>query len=618
MIPPAYDNSWANRSSAGLTRPDDYDPTEPVCGARSADWTWLDTINGNARIWWKKANQTDFTIARTILDEWDGMVYPKLRSLMGRDKLPDVDEACNGGNERLDIYLVELGGSEGTKGFNKAYEPHCGTRPTFLQINRRLPANQLRSVLAHEAMHSFQWAFPVDSKCYREDYKWWMEATATWAEHYVYPHDNDEHLYTSYFLKEPERPFETDTNYHQYGAYLLPFFLSQRYEPELIRKSWEAMEEHDSLAGIDSVMAGGWKQQWPEFARLNWNRKPVDDYQRWDQVQLGATPAISTAVEMQGRTDLQYALPAEIPHLATRYYRWTFADETARNITFYNGLTFNLQRAESTQNSEYLKLDPVTPEQQQGARVQALIKLEGEPWQTADWTGLPIATFCRDKRSERLEELVLIMSNSEFADRDYVLKPVGDPPLLTVDNIGCWKWQGTITRTLHNHGTPHYPGFDDLTLTTNVVWEPFVYPPITKPPYYRPLAGYNVQSGTIHWKQSSETYAEGVLICAGSIDTRVALPRGSGRMIIDNATLPPSRFFEAEGTLEKAGNYPEVCNGEQVQTPTDLRWMAVDRDTFTEVERNGTTIKGSWTEHYEDDTVNIDETVSWEFTAVRE
>jgi hypothetical protein len=55
------------------------------------------------------------------------------------------------------------------------------------------------------------------------------------------------------------------------------------------------------------------------------------------------------------------------------------------------------------------------------------------------------ATYCRDVAAERLEELVLIISNSQFLDAGKRAKPPGQDPRLYVSNMGCYKWTGTST-----------------------------------------------------------------------------------------------------------------------------------------------------------------------------
>ncbi|NJN18684.1 MAG: hypothetical protein HC822_21725 [Oscillochloris sp.] len=48
--------------------------------------------------------------------------------------------------------------------------------------------------------------------------------------------------------------------------------------------------------------------------------------------------------------------------------------------------------------------------------------------------------FCRDLKAERITELTVVISNSEWRDRAHVLQPI-TPPSLHVTNVGCRGWQ---------------------------------------------------------------------------------------------------------------------------------------------------------------------------------
>jgi hypothetical protein len=79
--------------------------------------------------------------------------------------------------------------------------------------------------------------------------------------------------------------------------------------------------------------------------------------------------------------------------------------------------------------------------------VRALIRLEGQPWQEEDWTQTMSTVYCRDRNSERPEELVIIASNSEWQDRNDSF--FANDFHLYVSHIGCWRWAGTATTTTH-------------------------------------------------------------------------------------------------------------------------------------------------------------------------
>lgn len=82
-------------------------------------------------------------------------------------------------------------------------------------------------------------------------------------------------------------------------------------------------------------------------------------------------------------------------------------------------------------------------------KVQALRKIGGK-WQTPeDWTNDAFKTWCLDNQDERLEELLLIVSNSEANRSAEVPFLIGkDSPMkLATSNVGCWRWFGTASLT---------------------------------------------------------------------------------------------------------------------------------------------------------------------------
>ncbi len=60
------------------------------------------------------------------------------------------------------------------------------------------------------------------------------------------------------------------------------------------------------------------------------------------------------------------------------------------------------------------------------ASVRALFKIDSV-WQSDNWTSDPAAGFCRDLKAERLQGLILVISNSEWQDRNHMLKPAEIP-----------------------------------------------------------------------------------------------------------------------------------------------------------------------------------------------
>lgn len=102
--------------------------------------------------------------------------------------------------------------------------------------------------------------------------------------------------------------------------------------------------------------------------------------------------------------------------------------------------------------------------------VWSLVKIAGQ-LQEEEWTGKEKITFCRDKRSKRVDEIVIVISNSTWipgaAD---VVAP--RPPRVIATNIGCWQWRGSATWRFERHGVDDGHPFESwMTATSEVTFE---------------------------------------------------------------------------------------------------------------------------------------------------
>ena len=122
--------------------------------------------------------------------------------------------------------------------------------------------------------------------------------------------------------------------------------------------------------------------------------------------------------------------------------------------------------------------------------VQAVFKIEGDDqWQWEDWTDKEWVSFCRDVRAERLEELIVVISNSEYKDRDYWVKPVDKWPTIMVSDMGCWRYEGNASVEMTSQGSGGT--LRDVQSATGLVFERIdAHPDI---PY--PFQTLHVQAG---------------------------------------------------------------------------------------------------------------------------
>jgi hypothetical protein len=435
-IPPYHTGSWwGARFGPARTSTPSLSPAELRCGQTGKvddplfnQWHYVDSTGGAVRIWWQARYAADEAKARNYAKVVDD-IWLKLAALMRRQPLSDEGniKSCRGGDNRLDISLVDLGNN----GETWPYTSDPVATPSYILLQRSAGIG----TLIHELMHSFQFAYDV-AGTYSE-YRWWREATASWAIHYVDPAFNYEHRYAGHFLGAPELPLEfysleeQHRGYsHQYGAYLLPLFQQLRTgQPDFVRSSWEQFEHFtNSLAAINSLLDGGFGKQWPEFTLRNINQPPVDDYHKADKLIDYARLKLNQRVELQGAPSVAYALDGEVPHLAAHYFHFMFTDANARSVAFKN---------------PFFKGDFPT------ARVQAVYRIGINQWATEDWTNKQYATFCRDLLAERVSELYVVISNSEWSNRSHVLKPA-TAPRLHATNMSCRGWRGTVTYKSHS------------------------------------------------------------------------------------------------------------------------------------------------------------------------
>jgi hypothetical protein len=274
LTPPAYQGSWASGpASARLPVPE----VQPSCNPFARDWSWFEHPGGLVRVWFRISS--DATTAQAILDAVEGVIWPKLAALMtGHVPLFGDGELCNGGNLTIDIYLVE---SADFPGITIPYHAGGAPTPAYIEIKRGSNLKTTLSIVAHELFHAFQFSYQLRSDLMSSDYDWWSEASATWAEDYVYPTANLEQSWASVFLAHPEKPLDyvDASSQREYGAYLVPFYVYHKTgSAAFVATSWANCAGEPAVQALDAALPGGFAAIWPEVALHNWNQKPVDQY----------------------------------------------------------------------------------------------------------------------------------------------------------------------------------------------------------------------------------------------------------------------------------------------------------------------------------------------------
>lgn len=506
LLPPNAPGSWENQRSASTAG-------GPASPPDVTDWQNVSAVNGQVLVWY---GQEEHASAAQEVAAAMEQIWPALTGLMGREPISDVGEEHNGAGGEFDIYLTDLG----TRASSVQYHS-CVPTAAFTRIDPDAGPNSLgqaiplRSSAVHEFMHVLQFTYDYAQAC--SEYRWWWESAANWARYYVFPDDNSYHPEGREFLKTLHQPLESkDPIYRPYGSYLFPFFLTENYgDNSIIPAIHERMQFEDSLAAINSVVPGGFEETWHEFVAHAWNPtwSPLNKFREWDSFtgrargQDGFRPReVSLSA---GNPDDRIEMPVELTHLSTEYYHFEFPDDSVSSVVFHNGWTFALSEF-NQEGVQALIEESLSEEDNEGLKVEALIKLEGQDWVRQDVSNQPGIALCRDQADERLEELVLIYSNSNHENRGEVLGPVDLDPTLWVSNIGCWGWEGTASATIQSDGVTHTahatarfeasdspalsavpagpPGFPDLPPDVTVL--------IGLSKFYQPV------SGSIEWSVS--------------------------------------------------------------------------------------------------------------------
>jgi hypothetical protein len=457
FIPPAYVGSWADRYQTNGGRLAPRHGTKEILPPNTFNAGWMNVSTPHVKLWYRTLSPgvLDPQAAQAAVEDCEH-IWGELAGLFGVTPPSDSGELHNGGDGRLDIYVFADPASglsaSGPEGMTLPWAKHPGhPGPRFILLWKDSLSRCL--TLAHEMTHAFLAQFPLLKDDWRR-YAWLDEATAAWASDYLYPRTNCEHRLAPQYLeladaktdrRRVELPLDTeDPAVLAYGHYVFPFYIAHAAGgPQVIANIWRNCKDQEPLPAIDTALQpkGGLDKVWHDFALANGNTPPVDNYMNWDSLAARASTRAGHAlkgpatigrdlsseyslVTLPGQTEVIYALDAVVDYMAATYYRFVFRDAEVRSVAFYN---------------PFKGMPHVA--------VQALYRVEGQAWRLENWTYTMQRNFCRDLKAERLEELLVIISNSDFATKQPL--PADKIPLLMANNLGCYKWSGQETGSDH-------------------------------------------------------------------------------------------------------------------------------------------------------------------------
>ncbi len=158
-----------------------------------------------------------------------------------------VDTACtsNGGDDKVDVYLVALTGADGRTIAESCTSSACSSfvlvASSFLGAGYPTIKEGFRTVVTHELFHAVQNAYEPS----QED-RTWSEGTAQWGMKQVFPELVDFERQLPSFFKEPGRSIDSPppgfATQYVYGSGVWPLFLSTKYGgPSVVRAVFEQM-----------------------------------------------------------------------------------------------------------------------------------------------------------------------------------------------------------------------------------------------------------------------------------------------------------------------------------------------------------------------------------------
>ena len=503
FMPPIYVDSWFGRQLGLSTEASARAKAQAVGAGRSGRMALSLNCHLGLLPGLEKRTTLSFTfwalpnpVTVAAMDSLAGSVediYARERALFQRSAKPDTDEPCNGGDGSTDVFIWPMG----TKAAQTiAYPGRCQAVPSYIVVNANEVAlmlaspgsdptigpRYLRSVLAHEVLHTIQFGMTRQAPC--ADYDWADEATAQWVMDELFPDDNFEDgirkvdfapragvFFADYVLGGHRKPLEQANGYSDYIFFQ---FIARKLGSQVVKRVFDAWEGNDSVQSIEvALVASGssLREVWPEFARALWNdatdhvldelnRMPHEGYVygvkfAFDTLRAGQTLKTRTiALLGAGRAKFDLFEPLRsgagyrIPPRSMAFERLEFTDSAVASVYVATTLIGSTSSA---------------------LTLQALVKVGGRWSAVEDWSSESSKYFCRDKGDERIEELVLIVSNGDTAPASQPLV-TSNALSVSTSNVGCWQWRGSASRSfVYDDGTGN--SGDYLAAASDLVFE---------------------------------------------------------------------------------------------------------------------------------------------------
>jgi hypothetical protein len=231
------------------------------------------TPEGNVRVWWTPTGTHAPPLASTRMDGTPDVVVTigtvleesiaGFKKLGFKPALRDGDYAAcasNGGDDRLDIYLVAFKGADGQAATDRCTTAGCSgfmfVDKNFVARGYKTTREGAETVAAHEYFHLVQYAYGKDMD------RFWSEGTAQWATKQVFPEIVDLERFLPDFFDSTARPLDTPptgvTAGYLYGSAIFPQYLGEKHGIDVVVRAMEAFAagKTPALVAVDDALTG--------------------------------------------------------------------------------------------------------------------------------------------------------------------------------------------------------------------------------------------------------------------------------------------------------------------------------------------------------------------------
>jgi hypothetical protein len=174
---------------------------------------------------------------------------------------PPGDESCgatNGGDGKLDIYLVKFAGADGSTAKAACTAKKCSSfmlvESTFKGRGYPTTNEGFRTVVVHELFHAVQNAYDAESEA-----RFWQEGSAQWAMKTLHPELVDFENQLPAFFADPKRSIDFSGSGVSagflYGSAVWPLFLTLRHGDATVKEIWEHQGDgEEAVPAMDAVL----------------------------------------------------------------------------------------------------------------------------------------------------------------------------------------------------------------------------------------------------------------------------------------------------------------------------------------------------------------------------